>query len=119
MGRRVRVVDRPVVEAVHELALSAIQGEEARRVLASEGLDLPGELVGRDFAVSGPIPVADVLPVAVEPPSGMLATAPGRSGDPRWVQLPVADGRTAHRAREVADDASVSHRTSIDTVNRR
>jgi hypothetical protein len=51
MGRLVREVDHPVVEAVHELAGAAVEGEEPRRVLAAEGLDLPGELLGRDLGV--------------------------------------------------------------------
>jgi hypothetical protein len=42
-GRLVRVLDLPVVEAVDEMAVAAVQGEEALRALAAEGLDLPVE----------------------------------------------------------------------------
>jgi hypothetical protein len=106
------------VEAVDELARAAVQGEKPRRMLAVESSDLPGELCLGDFAVPGSIPVADVPPGAVEPASPRLGVAPGRSRDPRWVQLAMPDGRIAYRAREVADRGDLSHGASIDTADR-
>ena len=101
--RVVGVLNPPVLEAVHELALLAVEREEALRVLAREGLDSPCELVGGQFGVAFPVTVANVVPVALEIAPRMLTAAPRRSSDARRVQLLVPDFGSANRAPEVGD----------------
>jgi hypothetical protein len=99
-------------EAVRGSAVLAVQGEEALRVLAAESLDLVRELFGCELAISIPVTVADVVPVAVELPRGVLRAAPGCSRHPGWVRLPIAHARAAYRARKV-DDHRIHGRSSL------